>query len=148
MMKLSVGLSRKVSDNHYGSKGGNIGLEVEVDSILLGDPSRLRGHMKQLFDMVRKALDEELNDGRENNPDEPENPALKGAMAGHEVVKPEQNAAIRMASGKQLSLIQELVRKAKIPFQPLLEERKVHALHELTLQQASGLITELKAMVG
>jgi hypothetical protein len=143
MMKLSVGLSRKVSDNHYGSKGGNIGLEVEVDSILLGDPSRLRGYMKQLFDMVRKALDEELNDGRENNPDEPENPALKGAIAGHEVVKPEQNAAIRMASGKQ-----ELVRKAKIPFQPLLEERKVHALHELTLQQASGLITELKAMVG
>ena len=148
MMKLSVGLSRKVSDNHFGSKGGNIGLEVEVDSTLLSDPSKLQGHIQLLFDMVRLSLEEELNGKDKESSEELRNLSEPHAMAGQEAAKPAQNLPVRKASERQLSLIQELVRKAKIPFKPLLEERKVSTFHELTLQQASGLITELKAMVG
>lgn len=148
MMKLSVGLSRKVSDNHFGSSGGNLGIEVEVDSTLLNDPSRFQDHIQSLFQMVRKALEEELDHKEEGNSKEIKDPVDPNAPDSHEPATPTQNLPIRKASERQLCLIQELVRKAKIPFKPLLEERKVSALHELTLQQASGLITELKAMVG
>ena len=147
-MKLSVGLSRKVSDNHFGSKGGNIGLEVEVDSTLLSDPSRLQGHIQSLFEMVRLSLEEELSDKDEGSQQEARDTGNQNALVSQEVAKPAQSMPVRKASERQLSLIQELVRKAKIPFRPLLEERKVSTFHELTLQQASGLITELKAMVG
>ena len=147
-MKLSVGLSRKVSDNHFGSKGGNIGLEVEVDSTLLSDPSRLQGHIQSLFEMVRLSLEEELSDKEEGSQQEARDTGNQNALVSQEVAKPAQAMPIRKASERQLSLIQELVRKAKIPFRPLLEERKVSTFHELTLQQASGLITELKALVG
>mgnify|MGYP006275530279 FL=1 len=147
-MKLSVGLSRKVSDNHFGSKGGNIGLEVEVDSTLLSDPSRLQGHIQSLFEMVRLSLEEELSDKEEGSQQEARDTGNQNALVSQEVAKPAQSMPVRKASERQLSLIQELVRKAKIPFRPLLEERKVSTFHELTLQQASSLITELKAMVG
>jgi hypothetical protein len=30
MIRLNVGASRKVSDNHYGSKGGNVNIELEL----------------------------------------------------------------------------------------------------------------------
>ena len=37
MIKLNVGACRKVTDNHYGSKGGNVNIELELDSSLALD---------------------------------------------------------------------------------------------------------------
>lgn len=145
-MKLSVGLSRKVSDNHYGSKGGNVSLEVEVDSAMLGDPSKFMGHMQKLFGLVRNALDEEIGKGAVES-EVPNNPAKKPAIQDYQVEKPSLNGSIRRASEKQLALIQGLLRKGKIPYQPLLDERNVDSFNELNIQQASALIHELKSQV-
>jgi len=41
-----------------------------------------------------------------------------------------------------------LIRRGKITFQPLLDERKVGSFNELTVSQASWLIGELKAKIG
>ena len=147
MLKLSVGLSRKVSDNQFGSKGGNIGLEVEIDASLLGDSSKLQGQIHQLFCLVRKALDEEL--GTQSNSAQGANePRKQCSFANNGLIKPNTNLPLRLASEKQLSLIQGLLRRGKIPFQPLLDERKVGSFNELTVTQASELISELKEMVG
>ena len=147
MMKLSVGLSKKVTDHQFGSKGGNIGLEVEIDASYLGDSSKLQGQIHQLFCLVRKALDEELGI-QSNSAQEANEPRKQCSFANNGLIKPNTNVPLRLASEKQLSLIQGLLRRVKIPFQPLLDERKVGSFNELTVTQASGLITQLKAMVG
>ena len=60
MIKLNVGASRKVSDNHYGSRGGNVNIELELDSTLALDSQKLRDHIRKLFDLANASLSEEL----------------------------------------------------------------------------------------
>ena len=148
MIRLNVGACRKVSDNHYGSKGGNVNIELELDSSLALDSTKLRDHIRKLFDLANASLTEELQ--ANNEPacvDEPHHQRDgvsfngNGSGAGHAV----SVAPVRYASEKQLALIQGLIRKSKIPFQPLLGECKVGSFNELTVQQASRMIESLKA---
>jgi hypothetical protein len=67
--------------------------------------------------------------------------SFNGNGAGHAV----SVVPVRYASEKQLALIQGLLRKSKIPYQPLLGECKVSSFNELTVQQASRMIESLKA---
>jgi hypothetical protein len=146
MIKLNVGACRKVSDNHYGSKGGNVNIELELDSSLALDSQKLRDHIRKLFDLANASLEEELQGTAEparveelrhqRNDD-----SFNGNGAGHAVSVP----PVRYASEKQLALIQGLLRKSKIPFQPLLGECKVGSFNELTVQQASRMIESLKS---
>ncbi len=147
MIKLNVGACRKVSDNHYGSKGGNVNIEVEVDSSLVGDSAKLQAHIRHLFELARRSLTEELQ--ANNEPISVEDPYHQrdgvslngnGNGAGNAV----SVVPVRYASEKQLALIQGLIRKSKIPYQPLLGECKVGSFNELTVQQASRMIESLK----
>ena len=148
MIKLNVGASRKVSDNHYGSRGGCVNVELELDSTLALDSQKLRDHIRKLFDLANASLEEELQGTTESaSVDEPHHQRDgvsfngNGSGAGHAV----SVAPVRYASEKQLALIQGLIRKSKIPFQPLLGECKVASFNELTVQEASRLIESLKA---
>ena len=143
MIKLNVGASRKVSDNHYGSRGGCVNVELELDSTLALDSQKLRDHIRKLFDLANASLEEELHSN--NEPVSVEDSHYHGANpngngAGHAV----SVVPVRYATEKQLSLIQGLLRKGKIPFQPLLGECKVSSFNELTVQQASRMIESLK----
>ena len=40
-LKLNAGLSRKVADGNYGSRGASVNIELELDSGLVDDP---KGH--------------------------------------------------------------------------------------------------------
>ena len=146
MIKLNVGSCRKVSDNHYGSKGGNVNIELELDSSLALDSTKLRGHIRKLFDLANASLSEELQANNEPTSVEDSHYHRDGANpngngAGHAV----SVVPVRYASEKQLALIQGLLRKSKIPYQPLLKECKVSSFNELTVQQASRIIESLKA---
>ena len=146
MIKLNVGASRKVSDNHYGSKGGNVNIELELDSSLALDSQKLRDHIRKLFDLANASLSEELQANNEPASVEDSHYHRDGANpngngAGHAVTV----TPVRYASEKQLALIQGLLRKSKIPYQPLLGECKVGSFNELTVQQASRMIESLKA---
>ena len=145
MIKLNVGACRKVSDNHYGSRGGCVNVELELDSSLALDSQKLRDHIRKLFDLANASLSEELH--ANNEPacvDEPHHQrnddSFNGNGAGHAVTV----TPVRFATEKQLSLIQGLLRKSKVPFQPLLGECKVSSFNELTVQQASRMIESLK----
>ena len=137
MIRLNVGASRKVSDNHYGSKGGNVNIELELDSSLALDSQKLRDHIRKLFDLANASLEEELQGTTEPASIED---SFNGNGAGNAVTV----APVRYASEKQLALIQGLLRKSKVPFQPLLGECKVASFNELTVQQASRMIESLK----
>jgi hypothetical protein len=146
MIKLNVGSCRKVSDNHYGSKGGNVNIELELDSTLALDSTKLRDHIRKLFDIANASLAEELQANNEpacveNSHHQGDGGSFTGNGAGHAV----SVAPVRYASEKQLALIQGLLRKNKVPFQPLLGECKVGSFNELTVQQASRMIESLKA---
>ena len=145
MIKLNVGASRKVSDNHYGSRGGNVNIELELDSSLALDSQKLRDHIRKLFDLANASLEEELQANNEpacveNSHQQRNDDSFNGNSAGHAV----SVAPVRYATEKQLSLIQGLIRKSKISFQPLLAECKVASFNELTVQQASRMIESLK----
>ena len=48
MLKLNVGLNRKVGEPNYGSRGGSVNMEVELDNSLMQEPERLRPRISQL----------------------------------------------------------------------------------------------------
>ena len=146
MIKLNVGASRKVSDNHYGSRGGCVNVELELDSSLAVDSTKLRDHIRKLFDLANASLEEELQGTAEPASVEElryqrNDDSFNGNGAGNAVTV----APVRYASEKQLALIQGLLRKSKTPYQPLLGECKVGSFNELTVQQASRMIESLKS---
>ena len=60
-LKTNIGVSRKVADNNYGSRGASVNLEVELDSTLINDPERFHERIRQVFRLAQQAIDEELN---------------------------------------------------------------------------------------
>ena len=146
MIKLSVGACKKITDGNYGSRGGNVNIELELDSSLALDSQKLRDHIRKLFDLANASLSEELQAnnehlGVEDSHHHRDGANLNGNSAGHAV----SVVPVRYASEKQLALIQGLLRKSKIPYQPLLGECKVASFNELTVQQASRMIESLKS---
>ena len=133
MIKLHVSACKKITDGNYGSRGGTVGLEIEVDSSLVGDSAKLQAQIRHLFELARRSLAEELQASGEpacvEDSHHHEGANLNGNGAGNAVTA----VPVRYASEKQLALIQGLLRKSKIPYQPLLGECKVSSFNELTL---------------
>ena len=145
MIRLNVGASRKVSDNHYGSKGGNVNIELELDSSLALDSTKLRDHIRKLFDLANAALEEELQ--ANNEPacvDEPHQQrdvvSSNGNGAGHAV----SVAPTRFATEKQILCIQGLARKHGVPVPELLKQAGVRVFNDMSVRQASQMIESLK----
>ena len=67
-LKLNVGASRKIADDHFGSRGAVINLEIEVDSSLVADSTKLQERIRHLFNVIRQYLAEELNGGNRLRP--------------------------------------------------------------------------------
>ena len=146
MIRLNVGASRKVSDNHYGSKGGNVNIELELDSSLALDSQELRDHIRKLFDLANASLEEELQGTTEPASVEEshyhrDGANLNGNGAGNAVtVMP-----VRYATEKQIICIQGLARKHGIPVPELLKQAGVRVFNDLSVRQASQMIEGLKA---
>ena len=143
MIKLNVGACRKVSDNHYGSKGGNVNIELELDSSLALDSQKLRDHIRKLFDLANASLSEELQ--ANNDPacvDEPHHQRDGATLNGngHAVTAP----PVRMATEKQIVCIQGLARKHGVPVPELLKQAGVRVFNDMSVRQASSMIESLK----
>ena len=79
-LKTNIGVSRKVADNNYGSRGASVNLEVELDSTLINEPERFHDRIRQVFRLAQQAIDEEL--GRQHGPaSHPTNDASNGHAA-------------------------------------------------------------------
>ena len=69
-VKLNIGLSRKVGEANYGSRGASINLEVELDNGMLNNPNQLRERVHDLYVLARQSVDEELQRPAEAGPSE------------------------------------------------------------------------------
>ena len=146
MIKLNVGASRKVSDNHYGSKGGNVNIELELDSTLALDSTKLQAHIRHLFELARRSLTEELQANNEpacveDSHQHRDGAILNGNGAGNAV----SVAPTRFATEKQIICIQGLARKHGIPVPELLKQAGVRMFNDMSVRQASQMIESLKA---
>ena len=145
MIKLNVGASRKVSDNHYGSRGGCVNVELELDSSLAMDSQKLRDHIRKLFDLANASLEEELECTTEpacveDSHQQREGGSFNGNGAGNAV----SVAPVRYATEKQIICIQGLARKHGIPVPELLKQAGVRVFNDMSVRQASQMIESLK----
>ncbi len=69
MLKLNAGLSRKVGQPDYGSRGAMVNVEVELSAELLKDPQKLRRQIRGCFGVIREAIDAELGVASPNSDD-------------------------------------------------------------------------------
>ena len=60
MLKLNAGLSRKIGQPDYGSRGAMVNVEIELPADVLRDPDRLRKQVRGCFQTLRAAVDDEL----------------------------------------------------------------------------------------
>jgi hypothetical protein len=59
MLKLNVGLSKKVGEDNSGSRGASVHVEIELDTSLASQPDRMRERIRELFGVARCAVDED-----------------------------------------------------------------------------------------
>lgn len=152
-MKLNIGLSRKVGEANYGSRGASVNVELEVDGSLAAEPTKLHERIRQLFALVRNSLAEELNGGNHHaagagngngGTTQAPNSANAGSGGSREPTSP-GNGRSRPATPSQVKAIYGIARSQQINLAQLLGERfSANRPDELTIQEASRLIDELK----
>lgn len=139
MIRLSVGITKKVVEANYGSRGASCGVEAEVDGLLVDRPEELKDRVRRLHAMARAVVDEELarNEAGTNGT----TPSSSGQVNGN-------GANGHRASTKQLDYAQQLVgqtrglgvRRPETFTQKMFDK----PLANLTSLDASGLINALR----
>jgi hypothetical protein len=135
VLKLSCGLSKKVGEPNYGSRGATVSVEMELDSVTLRQPERLKQHIRCAFDRVREAIEEELaRTEASDSHDALSRPRTNGGKGG----------AGRPATSSQLRLLRVLAGRREVDLAGLLKERyRKEDVADLSLAEASRLIDEL-----
>ncbi len=148
MLKLNVGVARKVGEASYGSRGASVNLELEVESGLAADTDALRDRVRHLFCMARAAVEEELSQNQ-STPTSQSDGAVSGPQRGNGH-RANGKGIRQTASHKQLDYVRQLARQING-----LGVRRLDSLAEkmfgkpvagLGSLEASGLIDTLKSI--
>jgi hypothetical protein len=137
---LTVSQSKKVGQPNYGSKGASVTLQIEVDSSMASNPSRLQQQIQELFQQSRAAVEQELC-GRDTTPAEPHNgsPPANGDGNGSRSIG-------RRATQNQVRAIHAIANRHENNLGPLLSQRfQVERPEDLSISEASNLIDFLKS---
>ena len=133
MLKLNIGLSQKVGQPNYGSKGASVNLELEVEAGLVNQPDELHDRMRRLFRLAKTAIDEELGGSGSQNNDTDHN------GNGH------RTNGTRPATQSQCRAIRAIADRNRVDLVGLLRSRfHLETVEDLSLPDASTLIDELK----
>ena len=157
-LKLNIGLSQKVSDANYGSRGASVNVELEVESALVAEPGKLQERIRQVFHLVRTAVTEELN-GNNGNSSPPPSSSGNGNGNGNRQHQPtngngqrpaaSNGAKHRLATVSQVRAIRAIAGRLGSDLNQLLHDRfHVNRPDDLSIGDASTLIDDLKAQAG
>ena len=152
-LRLNIGLSKKVGLPDYGSLGASANLELELDSGAVSDPDRLRQQVRYLFGLAKASVEEELNQQQAALPHTATNghgPAASTNGNGHHHSaanghRPAGRSNGRAATASQVRAIKTIASRQRLKLAAQLEPFGVQAVEDLSIQQASQLIDELKA---
>jgi hypothetical protein len=155
-LKLNVGLSRKVGESNYGSRGASVNVELELDSSLVSDPNKLKERIRQVYDVARSSLSEELNGHGPSNGNGQSN--VNGHASGNGQANgngngngqaPTNQSPFRPATSSQVKAILAIAAKHRLDI-PMLLQNRFHAQkpEELSVRQASEFIDMLKSTSG
>jgi hypothetical protein len=150
-LKLNVGLSRKVGETNYGSRGASVNVEMELESTLVSDPAKLKDRIRQLFDVVRSSLTDELNGNANGNGNGNSQPRNGYPSNGHGANQSQEQSSPppRPATASQVKAIFAIARTQHVDLKLLLQNRfHVTRLEELSVRQASELIDTMKSSNG
>lgn len=135
MLKLDVGVSKKIGEANYGSRGASVNLQLELDSGLVGDAGRLQEKIRQLFVLAKASVDEELAGNAQAN---------QHASNGND--NGQRRGSGRHATASQVRALRAIADRQGLNLSGLLADR--YALSDpsaLSITEASALIDELKA---
>lgn len=136
MLKLNAGFSRKVGESNFGSRGASVNVELELESHLISDPDGLRKRIDGLFDLARRSVDDELNRPTPSNHQSQSNDQSNSSNG---------NRPVRYATQSQIRAIHAICQRIqRDPAQEASQRFRVSDVAELTIQEASSLIDELK----
>ncbi len=153
-LKTNIGVSRKVADNNYGSRGASVNLEVEMDSTLINDPERFHDRIRQVFRLAQQAIDEELGrqqaggtshatNGNNGHAAPPAHNGGNGHAAPNGNGKARSNG--RRATTSQVRALHAIANRQGLDLALTLQERfGIDYAEDLGIGQASELIDELK----
>ena len=176
-VKLNIGLSRKVGEASFGSRGASINLEVELDNGVLNDPGQLRDRVQDLYGLARQSVDEELQRAAEAGPSEPSHTNgnehgrightangsghKNGHANGHGTNGRVTNGhspndgngqgriEVARATQSQIRAIFAISKRQGLDPHTVINDRyRVHKMEELTIREASALIDDLKLGAG
>jgi hypothetical protein len=144
-LKLNVGLSRKVGEPHFGSRGASVNLELELESAVVDSPDRLRDHIRHLFRLAKASIDEEL--GAATPPGNGAHPTQNGDQphAAPDNGNSHTSDAVRRATPSRVRAIHAIARRQGLDLGPLLRQRfEIDRPELLSVQDASALIDDLE----
>ena len=144
-VKLNIGLSRKIGEANFGSRGASVSLEVELDSGIVSDQQRFRDRVRSLYTMARRSVNEELDLPSED-------PAIEQSVSennGNPAARNGNGSPSRPDGGKatpsQVRAIFAIGRRQGLNPKPVVLERfGLERLEDLSIRQASSLIDDLK----
>ena len=140
MIRLNVGLSRKIGQANFCSKGGSVNLEVEVADL---DHTKLRDAIHKLFTLAKQSLEDELG---QDGVDVQDKPVVQVTVKQEgQTLQEAVTANCRLASGKQLSFLQNLARTQRRNLEQECEQAYQALPERLTSKQASQLIERWRA---
>ena len=141
--KLNIGLSRKVGEANYGSRGASINLEVEVDSATLSEPQLLRDRVRSLYAMARQSVEDELQRPADDLPTDAAHSNGNGHANGNGHHAAGQDGGT--ATQSQVRAIFAIARRQRLDPSSLVRDRfRVQRPEDLSIREASSLIDDLK----
>ena len=133
-MTLNIGLSRKVGEANYGSRGASVHFAVEVEASLLREPNELREKIKYLFSQAKEAVEEELSGGSQEANGKNGNGHHQNSRNGRGATSAHVRAIHAIASRERVDLTARLG-----------EDFGVSHPEDLSISDASELIDGLKS---
>ncbi|MBM4073515.1 MAG: hypothetical protein FJ271_32020 [Planctomycetes bacterium] len=143
-LKLNIGLSKKVGESNYGSRGASLNVEIELESALIAEPAKFQERVRQVFALVRTSLDEELN-GNGHAPSTDNGNGKTQQPVNGNGNGPARNGGQRQATQSQIKAIHAIARSRRIDIGQFLSDRfHVNRADDLNIKAASTAIDELK----
>lgn len=146
-LKLNVGLSKKVGEANYGSRGASVNVELELDATLATQPDRMRERIREMFGLARNAVEEELHSSHTPSGNQPGNGNghANGSSPQNGHGQNGDNGSGRSATQSQVRAIHAIARRQRVDLVTLLRERYgCERPDDLSIRDASDLIDEMK----